>query len=218
MTTPLASSLTTRRTTPEDAALLGRLWLLFRHEMSAITGTLPNPDGGFRRERLDAALTDPGWCGVLAQVTPRSDGGPEQHSPKQHRPRQRHPGQRHPGQRHPGRSDPGRSDPGPRGAEPRPVGFALVRGLAAPTRVLNSFFVVGGARRAGVGRRFAAEVLALFPGPWEIAFQDVNAPAVHFWRAVATDAVGEAWTEERRPVPARPDLPPDTWISFTTSR
>lgn len=181
MTTSLAASLTTRPATPEDTAVLERLWLLFRHEMSGITATLPDPDASFRRERLDAALTDPGWCGVLAHATPpRADDGTP--------------------------------------AEPRPVGFALVRGLPRPTRVLNSFFVVGGARRAGVGRRLAAEVLARFPGAWEVAFQDANTPAVSFWRKVATDAVGQAWTEEHRPVPGRPDLPRDTWISFTTSR
>ncbi|MBE1876870.1 GNAT family N-acetyltransferase [Myceligenerans sp. TRM 65318] len=178
----MTGSLTTRPATPEDAVLLERLWLLFRHEMSGLTGTLPNPDGTFRRERLDAALTDPGRLAVLARATPRADG------------------------------------PGGHAGGPRPVGFALVRDTTAPTRVLNSFFVVRGARRSGVGRRFAAEVLALFPGPWEIAFQDTNTPAVHFWRAVATDAAGDAWTEERRSVPGRPDLSPDTWISFTTSR
>ncbi|GAB3162816.1 hypothetical protein GCM10027059_16120 [Myceligenerans halotolerans] len=183
MTTSFAASLTTRPATPEDAALLERLWHLFRHEMSGLTGTLPNPDGAFRRERLDAALTDPGWCGVLAHVKPPADGGPGQPA-----------------------------------AEPRPAGFALVRDTSGPTRVLNSFFVVRGARRAGVGQRLAAEVLALFPGPWEVAFQDTNAPAVRFWRSVATEAAGKAWTEEHRPIPDRPDLPPDTWISFTTSR
>jgi predicted acetyltransferase len=98
-----------------------------------------------------------------------------------------------------------------------PVGFALVRGVDAPTRVLSSFFVVRGARRSGVGRQLAAQVLAGFPGRWEIAFQDANEPAGHFWRAVATDAVGTTWAEERRPVPGRPDLPPDAWILFTTS-
>jgi predicted acetyltransferase len=82
--------------------------------------------------------------------------------------------------------------------------------------VLTSFFVVRGARRSGVGRELAAHVLASFPGPWEIAFQDANPPAVRFWRAVATDAVGQAWTEEHRAVPGRPELPPDTWISLTT--
>ncbi|MFJ7199921.1 MULTISPECIES: GNAT family N-acetyltransferase [unclassified Streptomyces] len=96
-----------------------------------------------------------------------------------------------------------------------PVGLALVRGLADPTRVLSSFFVVRGVRRTGIGLCAVREVVAKHPGPWEVAFQQGNASAVAFWRRVATEVVGEAWTEERRPVPGRPDLPPDTWISFT---
>lgn len=95
-----------------------------------------------------------------------------------------------------------------------PVGLAFVRGLTGPTRVLNSFFVVRGARRAGIGLRAVQEVVAKHPGPWEVAFQDGNAAAVHFWRRVATAIAGDAWAEERRPVPGRPDLPPDVWISF----
>lgn len=95
-----------------------------------------------------------------------------------------------------------------------PVGLAFVRGLTAPTRVLNSFFVVRGARRAGIGLRAVQEVVARHPGPWDVAFQESNVAAVAFWRRVATEIAGDAWTEERRPVPDRPDLPPDTWISF----
>ncbi|MFF9912689.1 GNAT family N-acetyltransferase [Streptomyces sp. NPDC013457] len=95
-----------------------------------------------------------------------------------------------------------------------PVGLAFVRGLSAPTRVLNSFFVVRAARRAGVGLRAVREVMAAHPGRWEVAFQDENAGAVRFWRRVAADIVGEAWEEERRPVPGRPDVPPDAWISL----
>ena len=98
--------------------------------------------------------------------------------------------------------------------EERPVGFAFVRGIAGPTRVLNSFFVVSGARREGVGLTAVREVVVRHPGPWEIAFQYANEPAVRFWRRVATDLVGDAWSEETRPVPNRPDLPPDVWISF----
>lgn len=166
--------LTIRPTAPADQPVLERLWLLFRHDMSEVSGALPDPSGQFRRERLDAAFTDPGWRGVVAHLEPA-------------------------------------------GAPPSPVGFALVRGLDEPTRVLSSFFVVRGVRRIGVGRELAAHVLAAFPGRWDVAFQDANPPAVRFWRAVATDAVGTAWTEEHRAVPGRPDLPPDTWISFTTS-
>lgn len=96
----------------------------------------------------------------------------------------------------------------------RPVGFAFVRGLSGPTRVLNSFFVVRGVRRAGVGIRAVAEVVARHPGHWEIAFQDANAGAVRFWRRVAEELAPGEWGEERRPVPKRADLPPDVWISF----
>jgi predicted acetyltransferase len=170
---PAPPRLTIRPTTPADRLVMERLWLLFRHDMSEVSEALPDATGQFRRERLDAAFTDPGRRGLIAHLEP--DGAP-----------------------------------------PSPVAFALVRGLDSPTRVLSSFFVVRGARRSGVGRELAAHVLASFPGRWEIAFQDANPPAVRFWRAVATDAVGQAWTEEHRAVPGRPELPPDTWISFTT--
>ncbi|KDN87483.1 GNAT family N-acetyltransferase [Kitasatospora cheerisanensis] len=94
------------------------------------------------------------------------------------------------------------------------AGFAFVRGLTGPKRVLNSFFVVRGARRSGVGLRAVREIVAGHPGPWEVAFQDANAAAVRFWRRVAAQLAGDAWTEERRGVPNRPDLAPDVWISF----
>src|ERR671931_492234 len=54
--------------------------------------------------------------------------------------------------------------------EERPVGFAFVRDLTGPTRVLNSFFVVRGARREGVGLTALREIVLRHPGPWEIAF------------------------------------------------
>jgi predicted acetyltransferase len=99
----------------------------------------------------------------------------------------------------------------------RPIGFSFVRGLSGPARVLNSFFVVRGARRSGIGTRVAREVISRYPGPWKIAFQDSNKAAVAFWRRVATEVAGDAWTEERRSVPNRPDVPPDVWISFATA-
>jgi predicted acetyltransferase len=95
------------------------------------------------------------------------------------------------------------------------VGIAFVRDLGGPARVMNTFFVVRGARGEGTGLRAAREVVARHPGAWEVAFQDYNPPAVRFWRRVATEIAGEAWTEEQRPVPHRPELPPDVWISFT---
>ncbi|MET8075847.1 GNAT family N-acetyltransferase [Streptomyces sp. NPDC005303] len=96
----------------------------------------------------------------------------------------------------------------------RPVGFVFVRGLAGPTRVLNSFFVVRGVRRTGVGLWAVREVVARHPGAWEVAFQDSNTRAVRFWRRVAEDLAPGRWSEEHRPVPERPDLAPDCWISF----
>lgn len=98
--------------------------------------------------------------------------------------------------------------------EDRPAGLAFVRNLTGPVRILNSFFVVRGVRRSGVGLRAVREVVSRHPGRWEVAFQDANAGAVGFWRRVAADIAGDDWTEERRPVPDRPEAPPDVWISF----
>jgi len=96
----------------------------------------------------------------------------------------------------------------------RPAGFAIVRGLDAPLRVLNSYFVVRGARRSGIGLRGVLDVVSRHPGKWEVAFQDDNKVAVSFWRRVAAEIAGEAWEETRRPVPGLPQVPPDVWISF----
>lgn len=98
-----------------------------------------------------------------------------------------------------------------------PVGLALVRSLSAPTRVLNSFFIVRAARQRGIGLRVVREIVTLHPGRWEVAFQDANVTAVRFWRGVARQLAPDSWTEERRLSPQRPDLPPDVWISFDTS-
>ena len=54
------------------------------------------------------------------------------------------------------------------------------------------------------------------PGSWEVAMQETDLPAVHFWRRVATEVAGQEWTEARRRVPDRPDLPPDFWIRVDT--
>ncbi|GLW51290.1 hypothetical protein Stsp02_69510 [Streptomyces sp. NBRC 14336] len=149
-----------------DRPTMERLWLLFRHDMSEFSGALPNPDGTYRSDRLQAAFSQDDWAPYLLTS--------------------------------------GMS----------PVGLVCVRGLTGPVRVLSSFFVVRAARRSGIGLRAVREVVAAYPGSWEIAFQESNAVAVAFWRRAATELVGDAWTEERRPVPGRPDLPPDSWIRF----
>jgi len=95
-----------------------------------------------------------------------------------------------------------------------PAGFVLVRGLQGTARVMGEFFVVRAARRRGVGHVAARAALAGFPGPWEIPFQEANAGAARFWRRVATVTVGEEWHEEARPVPGRPELEPDVWLSL----
>ena len=97
-----------------------------------------------------------------------------------------------------------------------PAGFALVRGLAGPGPfVLNSFFLVNAARRRGHGLPAALDVVRRHPGDWEVAFQDANAAAVAFWPRVAEAAGGDGWKLEHRPVPGRPEVPRDAWISFT---
>jgi predicted acetyltransferase len=97
-----------------------------------------------------------------------------------------------------------------------PMGFALIRGLSGEPRVIGEFFVVRAARRHGVGHRAALELLGRYPGRWEIAFQEENSAAARFWRAVATAAVGDAWTEELRPIPNKPEATPDVWLLLGT--
>lgn len=100
---------------------------------------------------------------------------------------------------------------------PHPVALVMVRGLDEPVRVVSGFFVVRGARRGGVGVAVMRRVLAAHPGRWTVAFQDDNPAAVGFWRALATEAALDGWSEDRLPVPDRPDLPPDVWITFATA-
>jgi predicted acetyltransferase len=98
-----------------------------------------------------------------------------------------------------------------------PVGFGLVRGLNETRRLMAGFFVVRGSRRLGVGHGAALAMLRRHPGVWEIPFQDENAGAARFWRELATSAVGENWTEDRRPVPMKPHIPDDVWITLDSS-
>jgi predicted acetyltransferase len=54
--------------TEADRPVLEQLWTMFRHDMSAFTGSVPDHRGRFRQERLDAALTDPGWTAHLFRL------------------------------------------------------------------------------------------------------------------------------------------------------
>jgi len=67
--------------------------------------------------------------------------------------------------------------------------------------------------------RYAHGPLDGYPGPDRAAYlawqPHPNTAAEGFWRRVATDQFGpegEAWTEEERPVPGKPEVPPDHWI------
>ncbi|CAM5733426.1 hypothetical protein SALBM311S_02989 [Streptomyces alboniger] len=63
MTETMDAGLDTRPAAPADRPAVERLWLLFRHDLSAFGGQLPNPDGTFRGERLEAAFSgDPDWA------------------------------------------------------------------------------------------------------------------------------------------------------------
>jgi predicted acetyltransferase len=98
----------------------------------------------------------------------------------------------------------------------RPVGFAMVSGLLQPPRCVGEFFVVRAARRLGVGRDAALQVFARHPGHWEWAFQEANVGAARFWRLIATELVGDKRVESHRPVPNKPWVPDDVWISLDT--
>ena len=71
-------------------------------------------------------------------------------------------------------------------------------------------------RRHRVGHDAAVTALREHPGAWEIAFQEENPGAARFWRRVATDVAGTSWREERRPVPGKPEIPPDVWLMLQT--
>jgi predicted acetyltransferase len=97
-----------------------------------------------------------------------------------------------------------------------PAGFVLLKGLGeGEVRAIGEFFVVRRVRGRGVGREAALQALDRHPGTWEIAFQEENPTAARFWRRIATEVAGDTWTEERRPVPDKPWIPPDVWLSLT---
>lgn len=104
--------------------------------------------------------------------------------------------------------------PHPKTGADAPVAFALVDGLETERRSIHAFWVVPQLRRLGLGHEFALAILARHPSPWLIGFQHENVPAGSFWRRVATEAfAAEGWNEQREPIPGRPDVPPDHYIT-----
>jgi predicted acetyltransferase len=100
-------------------------------------------------------------------------------------------------------------------SEDTPLGFAIVGDGA--TKTISEFFVVRSVRRQGFGTAAALTLLRSRPGPWEIAFQARNLNGGGFWRRVAAQASGDRWHEERRPVPGKPNIPPDVWLTFSVT-
>ncbi|RLV49601.1 GNAT family N-acetyltransferase [Nocardioides mangrovicus] len=103
------------------------------------------------------------------------------------------------------------TDPG-QGRGEVPVGFSLVTAGERGEWHMMAFFVTRRVRRTGLGRDLALETIRRHPGPWEIAFQEENPRAASFWRRIADEAFPDGWREERRPVPGKPEIPPDVWI------
>ncbi|PRY02217.1 GNAT family N-acetyltransferase [Allonocardiopsis opalescens] len=94
------------------------------------------------------------------------------------------------------------------------AGFALTRPLPDGATSIFAFFVVRALRRRGVGRLAALELIQRCrPGAWRIAFQEDNPGAARFWRRIATECVGTAWSEEV--LPGRGPSP-DVWIRLDT--
>jgi hypothetical protein len=103
--------------------------------------------------------------------------------------------------------------PHPNTGEDAPVGFAVIEGLTGDRRSVAGFWVAPAVRREGIGLRLAVEVLSKHRGPWSIGFQHDNASAGRFWRQVADAVFGLGmWSEQQRPVPGRPHVPPDHFI------
>ena len=96
-----------------------------------------------------------------------------------------------------------------------PVGFVIAGGTA--THTISEFFVVRSVRHQGFGAAAALTVLGSRPGPWVIAFQAQNLNAGRFWRRIVARASGDRWDEERRPIPGKPEVQPDVWLTFSVS-
>ncbi len=95
-----------------------------------------------------------------------------------------------------------------------PVGFVLVDHPAGGPSTIGDFFLVRRVRGRGRGRELARWALRRHPGPWAIAFQASNEAAERLWTSVAGDLADGEVRRESRPVPHRPDAPPDQWLLF----
>lgn len=70
--------------------------------------------------------------------------------------------------------------------------FALVRKLDDSVTEMAEFYTRPDFRRTGVGLAFARELIARFPGAWELSEYRANTGAIAFWRKVID---GRTYTE-----------------------
>jgi predicted acetyltransferase len=82
------------------------------------------------------------------------------------------------------------------------AGFALVtRSGIAPRPAadfrMSEFFVLGSARRRGVGASAATLLFHRFAGDWEVVEDEHNRPALLFWRRVITGLTAGRYSETR---------------------
>jgi len=96
-----------------------------------------------------------------------------------------------------------------------PVGFAFVSRVVTGPRLMSEFFVVRALRRQGIAAAAVDELFARHRGTWEIPFQENNVAAARFWRRTAERVARGEVQEERRPVPGKPEIPHDVWITIT---
>ena len=87
-------------------------------------------------------------------------------------------------------------------ADGQRAGFALVaRPPEFPRRTADDrmaeFFVVGEARRRGVGAGAATLLFTRFAGQWEVVEDEYNRPALAFWRRVIGRHCDGRYTETR---------------------
>ena len=95
------------------------------------------------------------------------------------------------------------------------AGFAFVTCSGDGSHSIGDFFIMRRWRRRGFAMHVDLALLSAHPGPWEIAFQSANSGAGALWRAVAEHVAPAEWHEETRPVPGKPHVPADVWLTFS---
>jgi predicted acetyltransferase len=101
-------------------------------------------------------------------------------------------------------------------ADGHAVGFAFVVRRGERAWMMGHFFLARGLRGHGGAAAAARELFQRHAGSWEVPFQEANTIAGRFWRRLAREAAAGEVQEERRPVPGKPEVPPDVWLSFRT--